>query len=68
VDIMERHFTVQELAEAWKFSTDFVMDHFRDEPGVLRIASPRRRGKRGYASIRIPSSVAERVYRRLLVQ
>ncbi len=57
------HYTVAELAESWNVSTDFIRDLFRDEGDVLRWFRSRP-GKRRYVVIRIPGTVAERVYRR----
>jgi hypothetical protein len=63
---------VSYLAEQWGFSDQFIRDLFKDEPGVFRILRPEkvngRRGgfKREYESIRIPESVARRVYERLV--
>ena len=57
------HYTVAELAEAWNVSTDFVRDLFRDEQDVVRWVRSRP-GKRRYIVLRIPASVAERIYRR----
>lgn len=65
--MMERHFSVQELADAWGFSYDFIHDHFRDEPGVMHTQKKGNRGKRAYGVIRIPQSVAERVYAGMVV-
>lgn len=60
----EPHLTVGELSRLWGFSTDTVRRLFRDEPGVIIISHPRRR-TRTYKSLRIPESVAQRVYLRL---
>lgn len=61
----ERHYTPQELAELWGFDHTTIRRMFVDEPGVLKVGkSARRDGKRAYVSLRIPASVAERVYRR----
>jgi hypothetical protein len=59
--IMEPHFTVKELAESWNVSDVVVFRMFQDEPGVMRLGSTstRRRVRR---ELRIPQSVAERVY------
>ena len=62
---LERHFTVKEVAEMWGISQDLVRDVVRDEPGVLRIERPETRKKRGYATVRVPQSVMERVHLRL---
>ena len=61
----ENHFTVQEIAERWHLSETIVRKLFRNEPGVIRIAAPERRFKRGYCTLRIPESVAERVHAHL---
>lgn len=66
--VLEEHFTVQELATAWKLSEYTVVRMLRDEPGVLKInerISGRLLSKRkGSARItlRIPASVAKRVH------
>ena len=57
----ERHYTVPELAAIWNMSTDTVRRRFRNEPGVLIISNPRK-GTRVFETLRIPESVAERVY------
>jgi hypothetical protein len=61
----ERHFTVAELSKRWFFSANTIRRLFSQEPGVVRIARPQTRSKRGYTSIRIPERIAERVHRRL---
>jgi hypothetical protein len=62
---VERHFTVAELSRRWFFSQNTIRRLFNREPGVVRIARPQTRTKRGYTSIRIPERIAERVHRRL---
>jgi hypothetical protein len=64
----EKHYTVGELAKAWHIGRTTATRWFQDEPGVLRQGEGRlRRGrKRPYVSMRIPQSVAERVYRKHL--
>ena len=63
----ERHFTVDEIAQLWGLSADSVRRLFKDEPGVLAISPRQRRGKRAYVTLRIPSSVIERVHRKLSI-
>jgi hypothetical protein len=58
--MLERHFTIAQLAELWAVSHDYVTDLFLDEPGIIR--SPR--GRSG--TIRIAASVVERVYKRMM--
>ncbi len=59
----ERHYTPAEVAALWKISLDTVRRMFRNESGVLALGRVKRRGRRGYATLRIPQSVLERVYR-----
>ncbi len=65
VSALERHFTVAELSKRWFFSANTIRRLFSQEPGVVRIARPPTRSKRGYTSMRIPERIAERVHRRL---
>lgn len=62
-EFLERHFSVAELGKAWGFAKDTIRSWFINEPGVLRIEHHLRKGKRGYCSLRVPESVARRVYR-----
>jgi len=57
------HYTVGELADAWNVSPDFIRELFRNEPDVVQWAR-NRPGRRHYVVLRIPATVAERVYRR----
>lgn len=59
---LEAHYSVQEVASAWRVSTDLVRDIFAKEDGVLRLSTDR--GGRGYVTLRIPESVLARVYAR----
>lgn len=61
---VERHYTPQELADLWKFDQSTIRRRFMDEPGVL-VLTENKRGKRQYTSLRIPASVAQRVYDRM---
>lgn len=61
----EPHYTPQELSALWKFDQTTIRRLFIDEPGVLKLGSQSRRdGKREYITLRIPASVARRVYER----
>jgi hypothetical protein len=62
---LEEHFTPAELAQLWGFSPNFIRNTFKDETGVIVIDRPEEMNKRGYSTIRIPRSVAERVHREL---
>jgi hypothetical protein len=63
--LFERHFSPAELAEAWNLSEDTVRRMFEREPDVLIFENPEKASDRRRRTIRIPESVAERVYRRL---
>lgn len=65
--MLERHFTVKELSKEWHLSFTTVTGLFMYEEGVVRLCSNEgtARQKRAKVSLRIPQSVAERVYRRL---
>ena len=61
----ERHFSPAELAEQWNLSEDTVRRIFEREPDVLIFENSERASSRRRRTMRIPESVAERVYRRL---
>jgi hypothetical protein len=63
----EKHFAVNQLAKTWGLSTDTIRRRFMNEPGVLLIRTSAE-GKRVYTTMRIPASVAQRVYARLTVR
>ncbi len=63
----ERHFTAKELAEEWHMGKSTIFDLFANEPGAVRLGSRSTR-KRTRLSLRIPLSVAKRVYERLQVR
>jgi hypothetical protein len=64
-DFMERHYTVAELAKAWHMGRNLVRIWFLDQPGVIQFGAGKltKSRKRTYISLRIPESVARRVYR-----
>ena len=63
-EFLERHYLLWELAEAWGLNEDTIRPWFLDEPGVLKIEHRLRKNKRGYVTLRVPESVARRVYKR----
>jgi hypothetical protein len=63
--MVEHHYSTAELADVWNVSQDTVVRMFESEPGVLIFENPSRSSDRRRRTIRIPESVAERVYRRL---
>jgi len=64
----EKHYTVAELAKMWHLGQTAIRAWFRDEPGVIKFGNDSVRntvrGKRNKVTLRIPASVAERVYAR----
>jgi hypothetical protein len=61
----ERHFTVPELASMWRLSREFVRQVVQHEPGVTEWVR-QHPGRRRYRVLRVPQSVAERLYNRAL--
>ena len=61
----ERHYTPGEVAELWQFNVETIRQLFQNEPGVMVLQSPIKKGKRPYKSLRIPHCVLERVHKRL---
>jgi transcriptional regulator GlxA family with amidase domain len=65
---MERHYSVEEIAERLNLGRDSVRRLFLSEPGVVVLQGPKKKYKRSYRTVRIPESVFQRVYRRLTIQ
>jgi AraC-like DNA-binding protein len=65
VPAFERHFSVRELAQFWGLSERTIRRIFAGEAGVIRWGRDESRSKRAYKTLRIPDSVAQRVYRKL---
>lgn len=61
---MERHYSPLQLGELWGMSHDSIIRLVKDEPGVLRLCPPHRRGARRRVTYRIPESVAKRIHER----
>jgi hypothetical protein len=64
--ICNQHLSVPEIAKRLNLSGDAIRKLFQNEPGVLKLNSQKAANKRRYVTLRIPVSVFERVYRRLL--
>jgi hypothetical protein len=66
-EFLERHYTLAELAAHWHMSIRTLRDWFSNEPGVVRYGSGKlgKGKKRTYISIRVPESVAKRVYQKM---
>ena len=59
---IDPHYTPRFYAELWGLSESTVLRWFQDQPGVLKCGEPRRNGCRTRVEIRIPFSLAMRVY------
>jgi transcriptional regulator GlxA family with amidase domain len=64
--LLERHYSVAELAQQWNLSRDTIRRMFENEPGVVVFQRPKR-NKRIYRTLRIPESVAKRKYQIALI-
>jgi len=64
----EKHYSIQDLVSLWSLSAQTIRRLFQDEPEVVAIGTHGSRRKRGYVTLRIPESVAQRVHRRLRQQ
>lgn len=65
--IEERKYTPAELPDLHKLHVTTIRDLFFDEEGVIRIGHPTTRNRRQHFTLRIPQSVAERVFARMTV-
>ena len=59
---VDPHFSPQFFAELWGISVSTVVRWFQDLEGVLRVSLPSKNGKRARIELRIPFSLAMRVY------
>lgn len=62
---IERHFSVQEVAELWGISDESVRRMFEDQPGVLKLSIPRlvqNRKHKPHVRLSIPLSVLTRLH------
>jgi hypothetical protein len=60
--VIDQHFSTAFYAELWGVSRDTVERWFQDEPGVLKMSKPTKNGKRVRVELRIPHSLAMKVY------
>jgi hypothetical protein len=58
----EEQFTPEELARRWKFHPSTIRRWFQNEPGVFKSSSRSLCKKHERITLRIPASVAARVY------
>jgi len=64
-EFLERHYTLSELAKVWHVSRPVLRSWFLNEAGVIRFGTGKlKKGrKRIHVSLRVPESVARRVYK-----
>ncbi len=60
---VDPHYSPQFYAELWGLSVSTVIRWFQDLEGVLKLSKPAKNGKRSRVELRIPFSLAMRVYR-----
>ena len=61
--VIDQHYSPQFYAELWGMSPSTVIRWFQDMEGVLKLSMPARNGRRSRVELRIPFSVAMKVYR-----
>jgi hypothetical protein len=59
---VDPHYAARFYAELWGISESTVLRWFQDLTGVLKCSKPSRNGRRTRVEIRIPFSLAMRVY------
>jgi hypothetical protein len=60
---IDPHFTPEFYSELWRLSPSTVIRWFQDMEGVLKVGVPSKNGRRVRIELRIPWSLAMRVYR-----
>jgi hypothetical protein len=64
--VLEKCYSPDALADAWGYSADTIRKMFENEPGVQIMGNKQStRHKRRYRTMKIPESVARRVWNRL---
>jgi hypothetical protein len=58
-------YSVAEVAALWNVGVDKIREVFENEPDVIKLKNPAKRGKRAYTTLRIPESVESRIRRKL---
>jgi hypothetical protein len=62
----ERHFKLSELAATWGLSVETIRELFADDPRVVKVPSASGPpGRHRYCTVRIPSSAAARLHKRV---
>jgi hypothetical protein len=66
-NLPDEFLTCTEVALSKKLHPATIRKMFLDEPGVIRLGHSGRRDRRQYYTLRIPSSVVQRVFGRMTV-
>ena len=61
--VIDPHYSAQFYSELWGVSASTVLRWFQDVDGVLKVGKPPKGGKRVRIELRIPYSLAMRIYR-----
>jgi len=61
--VIDQHYSPQFYGELWGMSPSTVIRWFQDMEGVLKLSMPTRNGRRSRVELRIPFSIAMKVYR-----
>jgi hypothetical protein len=61
--VIDPHYSAQFYSELWGVSASTVLRWFQDVDGVLKVGKPPKSGKRVRIELRIPYSLAMRIYR-----
>jgi hypothetical protein len=61
--VIDQHYSPQFYAELWGMSPSTVIRWFQDMDGVLKLTKPVKNGRRSRVELRIPFSLAMKVYR-----
>lgn len=59
------NYTVAQVAKMWNVNAVTVRRKFADEPDVVKLKNPAKRGKRAYTTLLIPEDVEQRVRKEL---
>ena len=66
--VIDQHYSPQFYAELWGMSPSTVIRWFQDMDGVLKLSKPAKNGRRSRVELRIPFSLAMKVYRQHTLQ
>ena len=61
--VIDQHYSPHFYAELWGLSVSTIVRWFQDLDGVLKVSKPSKNGRRTRTELRIPFSLAMRVYR-----